>query len=187
MRIEKEKPKGREEGRRKKEETKDRRGSLRSDLLRRSPGAFVFLSIGGVGKKRDVSRPLDRGGELTLMHCAGPGDSSGQDLAPFACKLAELHRFLVVDLCYFILTEDAHFFSSVIRPVRSDGRASFRFSPQPEPPLRARSSSAPRVRYPLREPFQARFPPGSRQRRFFCGFFRGFGYLFVIHLYEIPP
>ena len=60
-----------------------------------------------------MTRALDRNRKLTLMLCAGAGDSSGKDLCTFAYALAESDSVLVIDVFDFICAELAYFSASV--------------------------------------------------------------------------
>ena len=61
-------------------------------------GVLFLCSVSSVRKQCDVACSLDCGGELSLVHCAGTGDTSGQDLSAFGSQLAQLHGILVADI-----------------------------------------------------------------------------------------
>ena len=56
---------------------------------------------------------LDGDGQLTLVHSAGTGNTSGKDLCSFRNKLSELCNILVINIANLVLTEDANLLSSV--------------------------------------------------------------------------
>jgi hypothetical protein len=77
----------------------------------------------GDGQQSDVSGPLDRFGNFTLMFRAIAGNSPGNDLSPFRNERTESSRILVVDLYLLVSTETAYlsalkssFFPAAISP-----------------------------------------------------------------------
>ena len=69
--------------------------------------------VGDVWKKSNNTRALDSGGELSLVLCAGAGDSSGKDLRAFGDALSQSDGVLVVDVFDVVSAEHANFLSSV--------------------------------------------------------------------------
>ena len=48
------------------------------------------------------------------MLCAGPGNTSGDDLAALGCKISEVFGFFVIDFKAAVRTKAANFSSMVI-------------------------------------------------------------------------
>lgn len=61
-----------------------------------------------------MSCSLDRKRELSLMNCAGAGDSAGQDLGTLGKILSEAGNILIVNAGNLVRTEDANLFSSSV-------------------------------------------------------------------------
>src|SRR3954463_13140377 len=63
----------------------------------------LLAGIADVGQQRDLSRPLDRLGELVLVATAGTADPAGADLAALGHEAAQGRDVLVVDLLDLVL------------------------------------------------------------------------------------
>ena len=72
-----------------------------------------------------MTRTLDSDGELTLMLCAGAGDSSGEDLRTLGDILSQTGYVLVIDLVDVICAELADFLLSAYRRAVGLGSVSF--------------------------------------------------------------
>ena len=67
--------------------------------------------VGDVRQKSNLTSSLDSGVELSLVYCAGTGNSSGKNFAALADELAELVGILVINVGNLVCAEDADLFS----------------------------------------------------------------------------
>ena len=82
-------------------------------LNKKHPGAFRFRgeirqSVSDVGQQSDLTGPLDGGGQVPLMGCAGTGGTAGQNLAALGQVTAELGGVLVIDAGHLVHAERAN-------------------------------------------------------------------------------
>jgi hypothetical protein len=85
---------------------------------------FVQL-VADVGQKRYMAGTLDSDGQLTLMLCAGTGNSSGKNLCTLADELAKSCNILVIDLIDTICAELADLLLSAHSGTERLGSVSF--------------------------------------------------------------
>jgi hypothetical protein len=89
---------------------------FRNERKKRSAFAERFYEnlelVGNVRKQCYLSCALDSGVQLTLMLCAGSGNSSGKYFSTFTDELSELCGILVVDKINLVSAENANFLSS---------------------------------------------------------------------------
>ena len=83
----------------------------KTPLLKNSAEAFIQKRlIAGVREKSQMSGTFDRNSQLTLMFCAGAGDSARNDFRSLRQNLAAVFADgLVIDVLDFINTESADF------------------------------------------------------------------------------
>ena len=77
----------------------------------KTPSHFAYALFSIKGQKSDNSGSLDCSGDVSLVHGAGAGDSSGKDLASFGDVLLESFNVLVVYSDSLVSTELANLFS----------------------------------------------------------------------------
>ena len=61
----------------------------------------------GEGQNRNIARLFNRGGYFSLVLCAVPGDSAGNDLSPFGDKISQDSWILVIDVQFLVCAESA--------------------------------------------------------------------------------
>lgn len=85
----------------------------------RKAQAVLILLFSSIRNERNVSCSLDSYGKLSLVLCAGTGDSSGKNLGTLRNKAAKLSNILIVYEFNLIDTELADFTSGLSVSLRS--------------------------------------------------------------------
>src|SRR5688572_8442062 len=88
--------------------------------------SMVISMLVGVRQQREITRTLDRGGELALVERLGARDAARHDLAGLGDVLLECGQVLVVDQLHALCRETAELATARERAIATTGTAATR-------------------------------------------------------------